>query len=248
MKKIIILLFLINGISVYSQRTITYPTTSNLKDGIFNNPNWLLKRNAAFDHTFSEFKSEKYKDISKIKGSPYKNKVFTIGILKLKEDTLDSVYYRINTYQNEIEIKNIYNDSVYFKINKVLGIKLIGKKEQYEVKAIKTKGMEVEHKIVENLYPKEGELLFELTDTKFKEGKTATSSMVKSTIDQFISKKYYFFNLDGKGLIKLENKKMFLKDIKKNQDIVKKFIKNEKINFNNKKHLIKLLKFYSKNK
>jgi len=67
MKKIIILLFLINGISVYSQRTITYPTTSNLKDGIFNNPNWLLKRNAAFDHTFSEFKSEKYEHLDHLK-------------------------------------------------------------------------------------------------------------------------------------------------------------------------------------
>jgi len=245
MKKIIICLLLIKGISTYSQQTIIYPTTLNLKDDIFNNPNLILRRNASFDNTFWEVKNEKNKDISRIKGSPYKNKKFIKAVVKFNEKILDSIYYRINTYQNEIEIKKQYGDSVYFKINKVLGLKIIEEDKQYEVRALKLKNKGVQIKVVENLYPNEGELLFEFIDTKFKEGKTATTSMVKSTKDQFISSNNYYFKLGGKELIKIENKKKFLNRIDNSHNMVKKFIKNEKINLSNDKHLIKLLKYVS---
>jgi hypothetical protein len=243
MKKIIIQLILITFTNSYSQNTIVYPTNTNLKDGIFNNPNLILKRNASFDHTFLNIKINKFKDISKIKGSPYNDINFRKGILILNDKQLDTLYYRYNSYQDEIELKNNLNDSIYNKLNKINNLKIKDQNDQYEVWKLKFNSDIPNYRIVRNLYPNDGNILYELVNTKFMEGKIAATSMVKSTVDQFKTKKYYYFNLNNDELYLYNGKsKSFIERVElKNRAKVKNFIKNQKIRFSSNEDFKKII-------
>lgn len=244
MKSIGILFALLISITAYSQRVITYNTQPEIGDGIFDNPNFLLKRNAFFDLTFSDYKNHDYIPLKEIKGTPYNHEDFTKGIITYRNKNLDTLFYRYNSYQDQIEIKRQQNDSAYFSLNKEFNIGLLAKEGHYISKQSLEDG-KIDLRFFKVVFPEAPELLFERIKTTFTEGKVAENSMVKSTPHRFTtSSTYYFYRFNGL-LIPLEtNTKKFLKEFPESlQPSLKNFLKKERIDLKDLTDLKKLMPF-----
>lgn len=182
-----------------------------------------------------------------INGTPFLDQSFTPGIIELKNgDISDELLLRYNIVLDQFQIKN-NNDTL--TINKPYQVKLIQLQDKqfiYDPRFSTT-----EESIRRNGYLQlilDGELSLFLKRNK------------KMVYDSFVSnygggggtKEYYyvernsfFCRIEGGAPFIVKNKKSFIKNIPRNQEDVKAFIKSNKINVKEKSDLIKLVNYYN---
>ena len=213
--------------------------------------NYFQRRTPAMDFLLSQIQNPgdeiKY-DIGQIQGSPYENASFTKGDLLYKGKLLKSLFYRYNSYSDEIEIKEtLLPEEEYKALIKDFDLTLVSDKATYTLRTFKKDKKEATgyFKLIEGgTYS-----VFTHTYTKYKEGKPAANSMVNPIPSRFTTYIDYFLSGPSIKLTYIEKKKDIPKTFSnEKQKIIKNLIKDNNLNFKNESDFISLVKLLNSQK
>ena len=213
--------------------------------------NYFQRRTPAMDFLLSQIQNPgdeiKY-DIGQIQGSPYENTSFTKGDLYYKGKLLKSVFYRYNSYSDEIEIKETFlPEEDYKALVKDFDLTLVSDKATYTLRTFTKDSKEATgyFKLLESgTYS-----VLKHTYTKYKEGKPAANSMVNPIPSRFTTYTDYFLSGPSIKITYIEKKKEILKVFSNDkQKSIKNLIKDNNLNFKNESDFISLVKLLNSQK
>lgn len=167
--------------------------------------NFMANRNPINDFFTNQlrFSEGKYSGQNVI-GSPYLNEEFTPAKIYYKGEYSESVYYRINALNDEIEIKDSKLSDQIFSLNLDRNISL-ETEEDYKIslETIETKKYGTRNGYVTKLYTSKGIELYVRKSVKFTEAVRASSSMVRSKPARFTVFHDYYLSINGSRPLKL---------------------------------------------
>lgn len=181
-----------------------------------------------------------------IEGSPYLSNAFSKTTVFLGNEDIGKLYYRYNTFNEEIEIKqqNIAEEPVRaLDKNKKINILVDGKPMGFKTfidKSGKTKNGYL-------TLLRDGKFkLYKRVNTSFKEAKKAPNSFTKDTPARFTQFTEYYVELEGGktiNYIDLKNKKVLEMVDGKRQSELQSFLKNQRIKIKNEQDITKVIDF-----
>lgn len=186
--------------------------------------------------------------ISDIRGSMYYNEDFQMGKVFLGDQYYGSYLMRYNAYADEIEAKKTEKHEVE-AISKSTRLSFEIGNEIYVLRSF----LDAEKNFIEGylseLVSNGRYSLYHKKTKNFKEGKKPETSFHEPVPPQFLNSNSYYIGIDDKNPRRVKNsKKSFMELVsKEKQTEVKKFIKDNNINFKEKEDLVKLVSFVNSN-
>lgn len=185
-------------------------------------------------------------DLDNIQGSPYTSNVFIPTQLYYKDENYGTMFYRYNAYNEEIEIKqqNLENEGIRaLGRDKNLFIMVNGNPMSFKT-FIDKKGL------TQNGYLtllSDGEYKFyKRVDVKYTEGQKAQNSFVKAIPPRFSQFTEYYLEVPGVNRIdelELSNRKLIKLLPADKQELVKSYLKENKIKVKDEADVIAVLKW-----
>ncbi len=234
-----------------AQNTINYNSQpipiSN--DGQFALPNYAMSRNPAMDQLFSNVRNHEGRvDWINAVGSPYLSEGFLPCKLYVGDEFAGDFFYRHNAYNDEIEIKDYFQDSVKQSLHTDKRFRLIDGSKEISLKTLYTEDEIYRNGYLTLIGKGERFSLYSRTKVKFIEGTQPVNSLVRPTPDKFSNYTDYYYSSAAKE----EDVAYFLPD-RKNKFIssfdsdvapkLKSFIKENKINIKKETDLLLVIDY-----
>ncbi len=182
-----------------------------------------------------------------ILGSPYLTDEFIKSKVFLGEELVGEYFIRYNALNSEIEIKetNLKEEKPKRLLaNQDLRVKY-GRRELRFITYINRKG-ETKNGFLSIIQKGKNFTLYHRLAVKYSEGKAAANSMVMPTPSRYAQFVEYYYQPEGANRIdQLKQKKGALLKIldKEDKEVVKRFLKEEKINLNDEEDLIQTFEY-----
>tara|TARA_B100000575_G_scaffold171612_1_gene137414 strand:- start:17485 stop:18120 length:636 start_codon:yes stop_codon:yes gene_type:complete len=180
-----------------------------------------------------------------IQGSQYFNRDFKDTKLEyFGREIEDSGYMRYNAFRDEIEMADspfqTESDLILIKSNDV--IPTIGN-ERFEYLPHRLNNSNTKIGYLISVYKSSDYSLYIKRSKKFMEAKIARTSLENSFPPRYVDDSGIYISLLGDTPFLIKNSKKSVLNVFNNSNELRKFIKDEKIRFNNTESLIKVIKF-----
>ena len=170
-----------------------------------------------------------------------------MGKVFYNNQELGTVYYRLNAYNDEIELKKTnLDEEKQLALVKNNEIKIVTTNREIVMRSFKDLKNKLKEGYLSLIYSGSKYLVYKRIDKKFSEPKPAANSMVNpipSKFTDYIS--YYYQKKENEGIneIPLKNKKFLKEIINENTDAIKKFMRINDSNLNNEADLLAVFRF-----
>ena len=180
-----------------------------------------------------------------IDGTIYVNDTFMEGILYEDGKPIKKSFFRYDAYNDEMEMKETLASNEVSTLTKHPTYSCTFNGEQYYYLGYKDSDGESRKGYLTPLTPGGEYTLFIKRMKVFKEGKVATTSFEKSFAHRFLDKTDYYVNRAGEVPVFLKTKKSDVISTfpEQNQDAIKKYIKEKRLNVGNHDDLINLFTY-----
>ncbi len=184
-------------------------------------------------------------------GSPYTSNEFQPGELFYKDEKIGDIFYRHNALNEEIEIKESKNQQGIRGLNrdKNIIIKVDGKPLRFAT--FIDKGGNTMNGYLTQLVSGENYDLYRRVHVKFTEGQKSPNSFVKAVPSRFSQFTEYYVQKKGVDRIdELQQKKSKLFSLAENPEqkqLLKAFLKDNRLDVKNEEDLVRLVMFLDRN-
>tara|TARA_B100001057_G_scaffold236611_1_gene236911 strand:+ start:20464 stop:21162 length:699 start_codon:yes stop_codon:yes gene_type:complete len=184
-----------------------------------------------------------------IQGSQYFNREFKDTKLEYFGRIIDnSGYMRYNAFRDEIEMADspYQNESDLILIMSKDVIPTIGG-ERFEYLPHRLNNSNTKIGYLINKYIGSNYILYEKRSKKFMEAKIARTSLENSFPPRYVDDSEIYLSISGNTPFMIKNSKKSILNIFNNSTELRRFIKDEKIRFNDTESIIKVIKFIETN-
>ena len=199
----------------------------------------------------SDANSKRTVNWEEFQGSPYTSDEFEPAQLFYKNDKIGTIFYRHNALNEEIEIKESKNQQGIRGLNrdKNIIIQVDGKPMRFMT--FIDKGGKTMNGYLTQLVDGENYDLYKRVHVKFTEGQKSPNSFVKSTPSRFSQFTEYYVQKKGVDRVdelQQKNSKLYaLAENPEQKQLLKAFLKDNRLDVDNEEDLVRLIMFLDRN-
>jgi hypothetical protein len=216
--------------------------------------NFWQKRTPAMDILFALVKDDDGIEshyVGAEVGSAYENDDFQPGTVFYNDEELGDVYYRINAYNDEVELKKTkLEDEKQLALVKNEEVKIVANNREIVFRSFRDDKGKIDDGYLSLLHEGNKYIIYKRVYKKFSEPKPAANSMVRPIPSRFTDYiAYYYQNVEDSEIneIPLKTNKFLKTFSQENTKEIKDFIKANNLDLANETHLIKVFSFIDTN-